>query len=227
MDLLVAELGIGPGCRVLDLAAGTGIFTALLAARGAEVVAVEPVAGMIGEFRRSLPAVEVLEGAAEAIPLPDASVDVVTVAQAFHWFDAPAALAEIHRVLRPRGGLALVWNVRDRREPWVAALARYLEHETGPLPYEHEGLDWGATVAGHGGFSPLQRARFPYAQDADVDTIVKRAASTSFVSALPDPERAAVLDHVRSLVSNHPDLAGRARFPFPHQTNVYWCRRTT
>ena len=107
VDRLVAAL---PGRRVVDLAAGTGKLTRALVARGCDVVAVEPVAEM-----RALiaPPARAVEGVAEATGLPDASADAVTVAQAFHWFDGPRALAEIHRVLRPGGVLALIWNRRD------------------------------------------------------------------------------------------------------------------
>ena len=101
MRLLVDALAIGPGRDVLDLAAGTGKLTRLLVPTGAHVVAVEPVPAM----RALLTDVDALDGTAEAIPLPDASVDAVTVGQAFHWFDPPTALAEIDRVLRPGGRL--------------------------------------------------------------------------------------------------------------------------
>ena len=111
ITLLTAELELGPGRRVLDLGAGTGKMTALLAATGADVVAIEPVAAMRERLVARLPGVEALEGTAEAIPLPRGSVDAVVVAQSFHWFEAPVALAEIARVLRPHGGLALVWGV--------------------------------------------------------------------------------------------------------------------
>src|SRR5207249_290058 len=87
VDLITTELGVGPGSKVVDLAAGTGKFTALLVPSGADVVAVEPVTQMGDELRQAVPGVEALEGTAEAIPLPDGSVDALTVAQAFHWFD--------------------------------------------------------------------------------------------------------------------------------------------
>ncbi|HEX8802631.1 MAG TPA: class I SAM-dependent methyltransferase, partial [Acidimicrobiales bacterium] len=120
--LVVGRGGIGPGRRVLDLAAGTGKMTRLLLPTGADVVAVEPVAGMRAALERlaaASPGLEVLDGTAENLPLPDGSVDAVTVAQAFHWFDPPVALAEMRRVLRPGGHLFLVWNVRDREHDWV------------------------------------------------------------------------------------------------------------
>src|SRR5207248_923565 len=117
IDVLRRELGAGPGRRVCDLAAGTGKLTRSLVASGADVVAVEPVAGMRDQLSEVLPDIDVLDGTAEAIPLPDDSVDVVTVAQAFHWFKFDEALAEIRRVLRPAtGGLAILFNQRDERE---------------------------------------------------------------------------------------------------------------
>ncbi len=116
---IVGHGRIGPGRRVLDLAAGTGKLTRLLVPAGAEVVAAEPVTAMREQLQPLLPDVEVHDGTAEALPLADRSVDAITVAQAFHWFDAPVALAELRRVLRRGGHLFLVWNVRDRRHAWV------------------------------------------------------------------------------------------------------------
>lgn len=106
---------------VLDLAAGTGKLTALLAARpGRDVVAVEPAGAMLRHLRESLPGGTTLAGMAEAIPLPDGSVDAVVVAQAWHWFREAEASAEIARVLRPGGTLGMVWNSRDETVGWVA-----------------------------------------------------------------------------------------------------------
>lgn len=236
VDLLVAELGLGPGRRLLDLAAGTGKLTRLLLPSGADVVAVEPVAAMRAELVARAPEVEALDGTAEALPLPDGSVDAAVAAQAFHWFDAPIALAELHRVLRRGGGLALVWNVRDESVDWVRRFGELLVEaaagdpasaefqETGK-PYE-EGTDWTAVVAAAGGFTPVQRAVVGWAQPIDAELLVRRAASTSFVSALPDDARAAALDAVRALADTHPDLSGRDTFGFPYQTVVYWCRST-
>ena len=110
MAFLVEQLGLWPGRVVVDLAAGTGKLARQLVPSGARVVAVEPLV----EMRSRIPAgIETLDGTAEAIPLPDDFADAVTVAQAFHWFDAEAALREIERVLQPSGLLALVSNRRD------------------------------------------------------------------------------------------------------------------
>src|SRR5215211_7533331 len=107
-------LALERGMHIVDVGAGTGKFTRELVTRGARVTAVEPVREMRDVLARVLPDVEVLEGTAEAIPVGDGVADVVTVAQAFHWFDATRALPEIHRVLRRGGLVALVWNVRDQ-----------------------------------------------------------------------------------------------------------------
>ncbi len=236
VDLLVAELGLAPGRRVLDLAAGTGKLTRLLVPSGAELVAVEPVAAMRAELVARAPGVEALDGTAEALPLPDHSVDAAVAAQAFHWFDAPVALAELHRVLRPGGALALVWNVRDESVDWVRRFGELLvaaaaddpasaEFQATGKPYE-EGTDWVGVIAAAGGFTPVRREVLPWAQPIDPDLLVRRAASTSFVSALPDDARADALDRIRDLAATHPDLAGRASFGFPHETVVYWCHST-
>lgn len=101
------------GPRVLDLGAGTGKLTATLLALGADTVAVEPDPAMLSELRRSLPEVRALPGSAEAIPLPDGSVDAVLAGNALHWFDMAVAGPEIARVLVPGGILAGLWNVMN------------------------------------------------------------------------------------------------------------------
>lgn len=116
---LAQKVGIKPGRQVVDLAAGTGDLTELLADAGADLVAVEPVTAMRALLRARLPGIPVLGGTAEAIPLADKSVDGVVVAQAFQWFDTRRALDEIARVVRPGGYLGLIWNAKDRSPEWV------------------------------------------------------------------------------------------------------------
>jgi ubiquinone/menaquinone biosynthesis C-methylase UbiE len=230
--LLARELGVGPGTRVLDLAAGTGKFSRLLLARGATVVAVEPVAAMRAQLAEALPDVELLEGRAEAVPLPDASVDVVTVAQAFHWFEAGPALAEIARVLRPGGGLALVWNVRDESTDWVQDFTELVVEVGGGRPYGsytaedvRDAMEGPlAEVRDSPLFGDLAAERFHNPVAATVETVVDRAASTSFIASLPDEQRRAGLARVRALLDAHPSLADKDEFEFPHHTDVFWCR---
>jgi SAM-dependent methyltransferase len=231
VDLIVRECALAPGRTVCDLAAGTGKLTRLLVPSGAEVLAVEPVAAMRDQLEAAVPGVVALDGTAEAIPLGDASVDAVTVAQAFHWFDPDQALAEIRRVLRAGGHLVLIWNVRDERVDWVRRFTELIVERGGGRPYTpyHQLASGEAMTADHddvvrrsGQFGDVATAWFPNPQEVTLDDVVARAASTSFVSALDDAPRIELLDEVRELVGTHPDVAGRERFAFPHETMVSW-----
>ena len=125
------------GRPVVDLAAGTGKLTRLLARTGARVIAVEPVAEMRALIE---PPAEVLDGTAELMPLADTCADAITVAQAFHWFDHGPALAEIRRVLVPGGHLAIVWNTRRRDDPVNLAIRALIEPYRGDAPHARDGV---------------------------------------------------------------------------------------
>jgi ubiquinone/menaquinone biosynthesis C-methylase UbiE len=209
------RIGLGPGRRIVDLAAGTGKLTRPLAATGAEVVAVEPIAEMRARIGPS--AAEVLEGAAEAIPLADASADALTVGQAFHWFDGPAALAEIHRVVRPGGALALAWNRRPLDDPVHAAIEVIVAPHRGDAP-AHRASAWRAALDATPLFGPLEERTFAHARDMDADALADRLGSTSFVAALPDGARADVLEAVR-------DLAAAGPVRLPYVCEVFACDR--
>jgi SAM-dependent methyltransferase len=221
---LVRELGIRPQRPVLDLAAGTGKLTRLLAQLGAEVVAVEPVAAMRARLSETLPGVSALAGTAEDLPLGNRSVDAVTVGQAFHWFDGDDALAEIHRVLRPGKRLGLIWNVKDESVDWVRLLAEIIEPYRGSAPRVASG-EWKAAFERTELFSPLERARFSFVHEVDVDTMADRVGSISFIAALDPRVRERVLAQVRELVATHPETRGRRTFPLRYRTGVYWCQR--
>jgi ubiquinone/menaquinone biosynthesis C-methylase UbiE len=221
---IVGHGGIGPGRRVLDLGAGTGKLTRLLVPTGAEVVAVEPVPAMRKQLALAAPTVEVHDGTAETVPLPDGSVDVVTVAQAFHWFDAPVALAEIRRVLRPGGWLFLVWNMRDRSVDWVLEFGDAIAADD-TRPYDsYYTVDHAAIVAEAGGFEAAETWYHGWEQPCDEDLLVTRAESVSVVGTALEHDRVAVLTRVRELARSHPDLAGRPWFGFPYTTGVWRCR---
>jgi SAM-dependent methyltransferase len=193
-------LRLSSAMTVLDIAAGTGKLTRALAESGASVTAVEPVA----EMRAALPeSVRALDGRAEAIPLEDASVDLVTVAQAFHWFDGPAALAEIHRVLRPGGRLAILWNRRVEDEPINQAIEALIEPYRMATP-THGGDAWRTAFERTGLFGPLEEHVFASEQVLDEDGLAARICSISFIARLPEPERARLLARARELTAGGP-----------------------
>ena len=222
VDALVQALALGPGTTVVDLGAGTGKLTRLLVPTGARVVAVEPLAGMRDVLGHALPHLEVLDGTAHAMPLPDGSADSVVAAQAFHWFADEDALAEISRVLRPGGGLGLVWNARDVSVPWVARLTEMLEPYAAADVPRHRSDDWRRVFATSRRFTPLEERHFPHVQVVDAGSIRDRVGSISFVAALPEPERERVLDGVSDLVAAQPPPV-----TIPYDTRVYWCRART
>jgi ubiquinone/menaquinone biosynthesis C-methylase UbiE len=184
-------------CDVVDLGAGTGKLTRSLAALGHHVVAVEPLAEMLDQLRATVPGATAVVGSAESMPLPAASMDVVACAQAFHWFDQEAALTEIARVLRPGGRIALVWNVRDERIPWVADLSDAMVGRTG--------VDRGASepIERSGFYGEVERARFEHTQDVDREALRELVLSRSYCAVLPEEERAPILGRVDAVFDAH------------------------
>lgn len=222
---LTDVLGVAPGMPVLDVAAGTGKFTALLARTQAEVTAVEPVDGMREALVGILPDVIALPGTAESIPLADACVQVVTCAQAFHWFANIDAVREMHRVLQPGGRLGLIWNVRDNQVDWVAELSAIMApYETG-TPRHHLGR-WQDALTAERLFHLPPTVSFRHFHEGPPETvIVDRTLSVSFIAALPEPEKAVVAARVRDLVQKHPALRGQATVRYPYRTDAYACLR--
>ncbi len=172
---ILDRLELHPGRTVLDLAAGTGKLTRLLVPSGANVIAVEPVREMRAELERRVPGVATLGGTAEHIPMNDGFLDAVTVGQAFHWFAADAALREIHRVLRPGGGLALIWNARDERDPLQAALSEIIDPLEGDTPGREQG-SWKTLLAESGLYERTERVLFEHVQPVDEQRLVDRVA---------------------------------------------------
>lgn len=224
IDRLIQELEVNRSCRAMDLGAGTGKLTRLLLPTGATLVAVEPVEAMRVAFSTVLPEVRLVGGVAEALPFLDETFDAVVCAQAFHWFDGDRALPAIHRVLKRWGRLGLLWNVRDESVPWVRELTELIQpyERTAPREKTHE---WRRAFSASDLFGRLNQLRFPYAQRLDVDGLVERFASVSFIASLSPEERDDVLERIRSLAETHPDLAGRKVFDLPYVTELYWCAK--
>jgi len=217
VEVLVDALGIGDTTTVVDVAAGTGKLTRPLAATGARVIAVEPVAGMRLVLADRLPDIEVVEGTAERTGLPAAVADAVTVGQAFHWFRGAEALAEFHRLLRPGGALGLVWNRRDLSQPLQAELDALLEPYRKDTPSLAGGA-WRGAFGPDAPFCSLEEAHVPMTQVLGVEGLVDRLLSISFVAGLPQPERDGLASAVGRVASRHgPPLELR------YVTDVYWC----
>ncbi|GAA3806565.1 class I SAM-dependent methyltransferase [Cellulomonas soli] len=210
---------VPPGARdAVDLAAGTGKLTARLAELGLHVTALEPSDAMRGELLAAVPGVEARPGSAERTGLPDGVADVVTVAQAWHWFDETAASAEIARVLRPGGTLAVLWNVRDPDVDWVAAFTEII-HRGDDLEPSHRSPSLGPQ------FEPTEHTTIRWHDEIAPAALRALAASRSHLLTLPDADRDALLDAVDELVATHPHLRGRERVELPYLTRC-WRART-
>jgi len=215
VEWIVSLSGAGTGTDVVDLGAGTGKLTRRLFGTGAEVVAVEPVSTMRLTLEVLLPEVRTVEGTAESLPLPDCSADVVTVAQAFHWFANDQALTEISRVLRPRGLLILVWNRRDPADPLQAGIAAIVDRHRDVTPSYGTG-SWRNVMDETQLFVAEAEVHLPNDQRTSRSGLRDRVASTSFVARLPDGERTRLLDEVVGLL---PD--GEEKVVLRYTTDAY------
>ncbi|MEU1236944.1 class I SAM-dependent methyltransferase [Micromonospora aurantiaca] len=218
-----------PGVRVLDLGAGTGKLTATLAEVSDDVTAVEPDPAMLAELRRTLPDVRALAGSAEAIPLPDSSVDAVVAGNAMHWFDMAVAGPEIARVLAPGGVLAGLWNVVDDRVDWVAGLAAV--SGSAAIGPRDTPASWRAATAGmhlpktgEARFGSPEQAEFPHGQRRTADSLVATLATRAGMLVMPERERTEALDRIRAYLASRPETAD-GEFTLPMLTCVLRVRR--
>jgi SAM-dependent methyltransferase len=198
---------------VVDVGAGTGRFTASLVAHGLAVTAVEPDPVMLARLAVNHPSVAAFAGTAERLPLDDASADLITFAQSWHWVDVAAASSEAARVLRPGGALALVWNIRDPEVDWVERLGEVMGSSKAEQYNSHE-----PTVA-----PPLalaEFAEFRWQTPLTRDELYALVTSRSYVIAMDDADRDALLADIDALLDGHPDLAGRETFDMPYRTRV-------
>jgi SAM-dependent methyltransferase len=217
-DALLELVPVRADATVLDLGAGTGKLTRVLARRYRQVIAVEPLDGMRTILEAVVPEAESRAGRAEAIPLAEASVDAVFAAQAFHWFANEAAVAEIARVLRPGGVLALVWNDRDEGRPdplpsdyraYLGELRAIAEFEQAPPWHE---------VLGVGPFGELHEACVPHDHVLDRRGLLDNARSVSWIARRGDAEQSSILERLGELL---PD----GIYAVPNRANVLWTVR--
>ena len=208
------KLGLGKRARVLDVGAGTGKLSRGLVAFGFEVVAAEPGGPMLEQLRKAAPDAEALEAHAEAIPLPDGSVDAAFAAQAYHWFDRDRALPELHRVIRAGGGFVLLWNWWDDRDELQHELAELIGY-AGHSPFADDELP------GPPWFEELGRTVVESVDESSPDALVAMLATTSrFLTADP-AEREQWLRDVHEGASRYGE-----RFRLPKLTYVFAFRRT-
>ena len=224
LDWLRDRMGIGPDSRVVEVGAGTGLFTRLLVETGATILATDPVAEMLAHLASSAPGVATAIATAEALPVAAESVDAVICATAFHWFATPQTLAEFRRILRPGGTLGLIWNVRDIEMPWVRRLSEITDRYQDDAPRQ-KSQAW-RSVFPAPGFSPLHETtmRYDHVGTAE-EVIIGRTLSTSFIAALPSNRRTALIEEIRAMIAATPELAGRHKVRFPYVTRGYDCRR--
>lgn len=221
VEWLSDRLHLRVGRTVIDLAAGTGKLTRLLAGKKSAVIAVEPVHAMCAALTRLAPGVAVVEGTAEALPLPSGCADAVTVAQAFHWFDGHSALHEIHRVLCTGGVLAIVWNRRSLKDPLHQEISRIIDPYRGSTPSHHR-EQWRGPLRETALFEPSAETAFPNEQALDVDGLIARVTSTSFIAALPGDELQSVVTALRALADRR-----KGQLVLPYRTEIQTFNRSS
>jgi SAM-dependent methyltransferase len=202
---------------VLDVGAGTGLLSEVVLGLGHRVRAVDPAPEMLAQLAARWPAVATAVGAAEALPVDDASVDAVVAGQAAHWFDPGPAARELRRVLRPDGVVGLIWNTRDVRVPWVAALEESIAdesrgHEADQRVVEAMAAELGAEV------EVLDSA---IVQRVGPEDVVAGIGTRSYVAIMDDAGRTAFLSGIRELLRDHPDTRGLRELELPYRTHAY------
>lgn len=211
--MLEPVLGAGARPRVIDVGAGTGKLTRVVAGLGADVVAVDPDPGMLAELAARVPGVPVFEGTGEQLPLPSGTADAVVFGQAWHWVDVPTASTEVGRVLRPGGVIGLIWNVRDDRDEWVRRLTDVMHGSAAE------------TLIAEGGpevrepFDGLERRAWEWTRSMGRDELLAMVTSRSYVITATAERRAEILAGVGDLFDER--AAGASTVDVPYRTEAF------
>lgn len=232
---ILAHLDKPADSTIVDVAAGTGKLTRLLANGSSLTVAVEPVAGMVAQLVGAVPLTHAVMGAAEALPLVDERADAITVAQAFHWFRTDVAFPELHRILRPGGGIGLIWNDADTSVDWVAKLSDLSPRRPGELlrrlrkvlsarSRDVEGSAWAPrcreAFATTDLFGPIEHAQFRHDEEMEVEAVVDWVRSFSRFARLTNDEQSDVVQQAYRLMAKLP-----SPISLPYRTDVFWSWR--
>ncbi|WP_127475761.1 class I SAM-dependent methyltransferase [Microbacterium sulfonylureivorans] len=207
----------GRALRVADVGAGTGKLTRTIVETGADVVAIDPDAGMLASLREHVHGVPTFVGTAERMPLPDAAVDALLLGQAWHWVDADAASTEAARVLRVGGILGLVWNIRDESDPWIRSLTAIMHASSA----EQMIADGGPTVGTT--FGPVETRSWSWTRTIGRAALLDMVASRSYVITAEDADRARILREVGELfdAGSRPNGDGVAVVDMPYRTDAF------
>jgi SAM-dependent methyltransferase len=216
--------GIGPGSSVVDLAAGTGRLSGRFLELGVDVIAVEPAANMRSVLQERFPTVRAIVATAESMPFDDGAVDAVVVGNAFHHFEREAAMAEIRRVLRPRGALAVFWawpaGEEQQQIPGMRAIYEAVDSTAGESAIVAAHRSWAELPAAVDGFDPFERREFPAIHVLPAARLADLYATSSDVVSLPASTRAWLLDRISELSRGLPRT-----LHLPGRTVVDLCRR--
>ena len=212
----VVDAAADAALDVVDVGAGTGKMSDVLLALGHRVTAVDPDPGMLDVLTKKLPAARSLLGTAEQIPIPDSSVDALTMAQSFHWVDPAVAFVEIARVLRPGGWLGVVWNERDETDDWTPQISRAWGERA-----EAVGASFDREVPEHPLFGPVALHETTHTQELTTEQLLALTSSRSYVIALEPRNREQLLDEIRSLTDRHHHATGHANITIRYVARAY------
>jgi len=209
---------------IVELGAGTGKFTRLLALTGKPIIAIEPIEQMAARIQIDCPSsVEVRIGTAEAIPVADDVADIACCAASFHWFDYARATCEIYRVLKNNGALALVWNLRNDRVSWVATLGQLINSYPRKFPHHASG-EWKA-IFRDARFHSVATKTYAMTHVVPPSGLVDHALSTCGLAALPPDEAEIARKKISAIIESDPSLTGQKEVEFPYVTELYLFRK--
>ncbi|MBF7682847.1 class I SAM-dependent methyltransferase [Acinetobacter sp. B5B] len=209
---------------ILDLAAGTGKFTARLHPLTKNITAVEPVSAMREVFKQQYPKIHIIDALSHHIPLPSHQFDVIFCAQAFHWFSNIETLREMKRLLKPQGDLILIWNDKDTSQPWVKALSEHLKpfEKDAPRFYTHE---WQQVFVQQHLFHAVATHQFNYVHTGTVQQVVtQRLLSSSFVKTWPSSAQKQLKYDLEHIVHQMQGKSNTDDIAFPYLTHIYHFR---